>query len=143
MSDTPIAVGRDTKKILVADRDGNRRHYLCSVLKSEEYRILAAENVLALIDTLHTFQIDLLVLQVDLPGILINELLSYIRKRHLEMKVILLMKHYSPDIERNLRPFKILYVMTWPIREELLRSIVSRGLEVPETELAYLEAGCP
>jgi DNA-binding NtrC family response regulator len=136
-------VERAVKKILIADRNDDRRDYLSSVLKSDEYRILSAENLLSLIDTLHTFQVDLLVLQVDLPGILMNELLSYIRKRHLEIKVILLMKHYSPEIERNLRPFKILYVMTWPIREDLLRSIVSRGLEFPEGELAYLGIGCP
>jgi DNA-binding NtrC family response regulator len=137
------AVRRAAKKILIADRNITRRHYLSSILESDEYRILAADNVLSLIDTLHAFRVDLLVLQVDLPGILINELLSYIRKRHFEIKVILLMKHYSPEIERNLRPFKILYVMTWPIRAELLRSIVSKGLEIPEGELANLGIGCP
>ena len=134
---------RATKKILIADRNSTRRNYLSGVLKSDEYRILAVDSLLSLIDTLYTYQIDLLVLQVELPGILINELLTYIRKRHFEMKVILLMKHYSPEIERGLRTFKLLYVTTWPVRGDLLKSIVARGLEIPEREPAYLGFGCP
>jgi DNA-binding NtrC family response regulator len=128
---------RDVKKIVIADQNLYRRDYLSGVLQSEEYRILAVDNLLSLIETLSNFQVDLLIAHVDLPGILIDELLSYIRKRDLEMKVILIM-NYSPEIERNLRPFKILFMMTWPIRIELLRSIVARGLEVPGQKLACL-----
>jgi DNA-binding NtrC family response regulator len=131
---------RGVKRIVIADQNVCRRDYLSGVLRSEEYRILAVDNLLSLIETLSNFQVDLLIAHVDLPGILIDELLSYIRKRDLEMKVILIMKNYSPEIERNLRPFKILFMMTWPIREELLRLIVAKGLAVPERELAYLGA---
>ena len=132
---------RGVKRIVIADQNVYRRDYLSGVLRSEEYRILAVDNLLSLIETLSNSQVDLLIAHVDLPGILIDELLSYIRKRDLEMKVILIMKNYSPEIERNLRPFKILFMMTWPIREELLRLIVAKGLAVPERELAYLGAG--
>ena len=131
---------RGLKRIVIADQNVYRRDYLSGVLQSEEYRILAVDNLLSLIETMSNSQVDLLIAHVDLPGILIDELLSYIRKKDLEMKVILIMKNYSPEIERNLRPFKILFMMTWPIREELLRSIVARGLEVPEREPAYLGA---
>jgi DNA-binding NtrC family response regulator len=132
---------RGVKRIVIADQNVYRRDYLSGVLRSEEYRILAVDNLLSLIETLSNSQVDLLIAHIDLPGILIDELLSYIRKRDLEMKVILIMKNYSPEIERNLRPFKILFMMTWPIREELLRLIVAKGLAVPERELAYLGAG--
>jgi len=138
MTNEYILPDRDVKTILIADQSDHRREYVRSVLKMEEYRILEVDNLLLLIEALNSHRIDLLVSEVDFPGIMMVELLSYIRKKYFDMKVILTMECYSPELELNLRPYKILYVVTWPIREDLLRSIVARGLEVEARELAYI-----
>ena len=138
MTNEYILPERDVKTILIANQSDQRREYLRSVLKVEEYRILEVDNLLLLIEALNSYRIDLLVSEVDFPGIMMVELLSYIRKKYFDMKVILTMECYSPELELNLRPYKILYVVTWPIREDLFRSIVARGLEVDARELACI-----
>jgi DNA-binding NtrC family response regulator len=131
---------RDNKTVLIVLKDPEERSYLKQLLEFEDYRIVDADNLLSLIEAVYHYHIDLIIADVDMPGISMADLLSYLRKRFYDIKVILSMKEYSPELELRLRPYKILYVMTWPIGEELLKSIIARGLKIDRARLAFVNS---
>lgn len=98
------------------------------VFPHESYRLLCADNVLSLINSLERYIIDLLIVEADLTGISAAAFFPFLRERYDSLKVIVAMKEYSAKLERSMRPHKILYVMTWPLNPALLQSIVERGL---------------
>lgn len=103
---------------------------LCDVFPPENYRLLCADNVLTLINSLERYFVDLLMVEADLSGISMSAFLPFLRDRHGDLKVIVAMKEYSAKLERSLRPHKILYMLTWPLNSELLQSVVERGLSL-------------
>jgi len=120
----------NVKSILLGIQSPDERKRLIRSLTYEDYRVFGAENLLSLLETLNNYRIDMLISEADFPGIPMTDLLSYLRSKYFDLKVILTTREYSPEIELKLRPFKILYIMAWPVNEQLLQSIVARGLEV-------------
>jgi DNA-binding NtrC family response regulator len=132
-----VSFNRDVKTTLIADQNTHRRDGLRTLLTFEDHRVIGVDNLLSLIDTLNNYHVDLLISDVNLPGIPMVDLIEYIRNKYFDIKIILLMREYSPELERRLRPFKILFVGTWPVQEALFRSVVARSLE-RRNELSYI-----
>jgi DNA-binding NtrC family response regulator len=130
----------DIKTILIAEGNANRRAYLNRILALQEYRVLVVSNLLSLIEALNNYHIDMLISDVDLPGISMQDLMAYIRKNYLDIKVILTVQAYSPEVELSLRPYKILYMVTWPVQDDLFKSIVARALRSDRRQAAYVSS---
>ena len=116
------------KTILLAFGSQSDTLALCDVFPPESYRLLRADTVLSLINSLERYVVDLLIVEADLTGISSSVFFPFLRERYGGLKVIVAMKEYSAKLERSMRPHKILYVMTWPLNPALLQSIVERGL---------------
>jgi DNA-binding NtrC family response regulator len=124
-----MKTSNDKKKtILLAFGTPSDALTLCDVFPPESYRLLHADNILSLINSLERYMVDLLIVEADLTGISTAAFLPFLRERYGSLKVIVAMKEYSAKLERTMRPHKILYVMTWPLNSALLQSIVERGL---------------
>lgn len=121
---------RFQKTILIAFHRPEDRESILKVLSPMEYRIILAEDIISLFDFLQQYRIDLLIAESDFPGVSMSDLLSFLRSRYGEIKVIIAMKEYSVDSELILRQHKLLYLMRWPLNGELLNSIVVRGLGI-------------
>lgn len=117
------------KTILLAFQKDFNTDCISKILSSEGYRLIRVNNFLSLIDSLERFRIHLIISEVKLPGISMSAFIPFFRKRYPEIKVIIVMKEYSPLIELSLRPYKLLYIMPWPVSSTLLKSIVAKGLE--------------
>jgi DNA-binding NtrC family response regulator len=128
--------GRDVKTILLRIQSEEERERLCSILSYDDYRVLIADNLLTLIEYLNNFRIDLLISEAEYPDIAMDELLSYLRRKYFDIKIIITTRKYSPELELRLRPFKLLYIMAWPVNIELLQSIIARGLEAGRVAVA-------
>jgi len=126
---------KNNKTILLAFRRTSDLDSLSEVLSSDGYRIIKAKNFLTLINSLERYRIHLIISEVKLPGISMAAFLPFLRRHYSYIKVIIVMKEYSPRIELSLRPYKILYVMPWPVSRELLKSLVEKGLERSENDL--------
>ena len=122
------AYRRLKKTILVASTSSSDTYELCEALLSDRYRLLCAEGLFSLISSLDRYSVDMLVVDAELPGVSMTDFLPFIRERYGEIKIILTRKEYSAELELALRPHKILYMLTFPVNRELLRSIVKRGL---------------
>ena len=131
--------GRDIKTILLRIQNSDDRERLYSILSYDDYRVLIADNLLSLIEYLNNFRIDLLISEAEFPDIAMDELLSYLRRKYFDIKIIITTREYSPELELRLRPFKLLYIMAWPVNVELLQLIVARGLEAERATVACAE----
>ena len=69
------------KTILAVDDDASSLLYLAQVLKAEGYRVLSAENGRAALDLLRSEAPDLILLDVQMPGMGGYELLEHLRER--------------------------------------------------------------
>jgi len=120
---------RPKKTILLAFPNVSDIDYLTRLLSSHEYRIIRANSFLTLIEALDRFKVHLLIADVKLADISMAAFLPFLRKRFSDIKVIIAMKNYSPELELTLRQYNILYVMRWPINGELFMSVVEKGLK--------------
>jgi len=118
------------KTILVAFSSSSDSCVLCEALYSEKCRLLRADNILSLINTLERHIVDMLIVDAEMPCVSMSHFLPFLRERYGEMKVIVAMKDYSAQQEVNVRTHKILYVLNWPINPGLLQSVVERGLSL-------------
>ena len=117
------------KTILLTFRKDFSTDFISDILSSEGYRLIRANNFLSLIDSLERFHIHLIISEAKLPCISMSAFIPFLRKRYPDIKVIIVMKEYSPLIELSLRPHKLLYIMSWPVSNTLLKSVVAKGLE--------------
>ncbi len=139
MRNNNATTGRDIKTILLRIQNSDDRERLYSILSYDDYRVLIADNLLSLIEYLNNFRIDLLISEAEFPDIAMDELLSYLRRKYFDIKIIITTREYSPELELRLRPFKLLYIMAWPVNVELLQLIVARGLEAERATVACAE----
>jgi len=128
----------DVKSVLLAVDNLAYRDMISGILQSKGYRVIKANNLLSVIESLENYQIHLLISEVELPEISMINFLPFLRKRYPDLKVIITMKDYSPETELSLRPYKILYVFTWPIEIEILKSVVEKGLKIQNEEIVSL-----
>ncbi len=126
------------KTVLLAFPNTSDMDYLTRLLSSHEYRIIRADSFITLIEALDRFKVHLLISDVKLADISMAAFLPFLRKRFSDIKVIIAMKNYSPELELTLRQYNILYVMRWPINGELFISVVEKGFEKFERELIYV-----
>lgn len=139
MRNNNATTGRDIKTILLRIQNSDDRERLYSILSYDDYRVLIADNLLSLIEYLNNYRIDMLISEAECPDITMDELLSYLRRKYFDIKIIITTREYSPELELRLRPFKLLYIMAWPVNVELLQLIVARGLEAERATVACAE----
>lgn len=121
--------GQSEKTVLLALNDDTETDFLKGMLARDGYRVLKAGNFHSLINKFERFNIHVLISDVDLPGFSMIAFLPFLRERYEEVKVIIIMKEYSPEVERALRPYKVMYVMPHPVNGDLLKSVLSYGLK--------------
>ena len=128
----------ETKTVLIFFHDNSEIDNLSDILFSDGYRIIRAGNVLELMEALERYHIHLVISEDDFPEISTSTFLPYLRKRYPDLKVIVIMKNYSSTKELNLRTFKITYCMTWPVNENLLKSVVEKVIAVDNYNMAVV-----
>jgi DNA-binding NtrC family response regulator len=128
----------EIKTVLVVFHDNSENAHLSEILLSDEYRIMRAGNVLEMMETLERYNIHLVVSEDNFPEISTSTFLPYLRKRYPDLKLIVIMKNYSSAQELSLRKLKITHCMTWPVNENLLKSVVAKVLAVRKHDMAVV-----
>jgi DNA-binding NtrC family response regulator len=128
------------KTIVLRIQNIDERERLYDIFSYDDYRVLIADNLLMLIEYLNNYRIDLLISDAEWSDIAPDDLLSYLRNKYFDIKIIITTREYSPELELRLRPYKLLYIMSCPVNVELLQSIVARGLEAEKTAFVYAGA---
>ena len=134
------AVDTGVKTIVLRIQNNEERERLYDIFSYDDYRVLIADNLLMLIEYLNDYRIDLLISDAEWSDIATDDLLSYVRNKYFDIKIIITTREYSPELELRLRPYKLLYIMSSPVNVELLQSIVARGLEAEKSAFVYAGA---
>jgi two-component system, OmpR family, response regulator MprA len=82
-------VSQDAPRILIVEDDTRLVHTLEDVLQAEGYEIRSARNGLAAISALSTFTPDLLLVDMEMPGMSGGELLAWLKERGNQTPVII------------------------------------------------------
>ncbi|MCF8139393.1 MAG: response regulator [Desulfotignum sp.] len=88
-----ITVFKTTSKIMLVDDEKDFVEMLSLRLKENEENVIAAYNGQECLDTLEKIQVDVIILDVKMPGMDGIETLKQIKKRHPLVEVILLTGH--------------------------------------------------
>ena len=98
------AIGYDgeNKTVLVVDDDPNQRTLMCSLLTPLGFNVLQAENAQLGLDILEENDVDLILMDVQMPGMNGWEMVKKIRELHYQMPVLMVSAN-ARDAEYNLQ----------------------------------------
>ncbi len=121
-----------TKTILVSVENADIKDRLINMLGNGKYRILSASDFTDMMELLESYNINLIIAELKMPGISITDFLPYLRKRFRDVKVIVVMNEYSADLDLYLRGYNVSCTLQWPVNRQMIVSIVDRALNIEE-----------
>jgi len=105
-------------RILVVDDDENIRKYFSKVLTAEHFDVVTARNGIEALDVLEKFQVDLVVLDVMMPGMDGYEFAESVRATNAQLPILMVTAKLLPeDMKRGFRAGTDDY-MTKPVDAE-------------------------
>jgi len=128
------------KTVLFVFDDSSEIDCMSDAFASNECRVIKAADLKSLFESLEKFKVDLVIAEEKFRGIPLTQILPFLRTRFPELKIIIATRGYSPENELTLRPYKVLYIMPFPINIELLVSIVEKGLKLDVRSLPMASA---
>jgi two-component system NtrC family response regulator len=116
------------KTVLVADADGTARERLSAPLK-REYRVLKTASAESAIESLEREEVDILIVDADLPGVSGFDLLLIVRENFPLIETVLTSD--SSDVEQAVRAVKhgAYHFLDKSVDPDALRSIVGHAAE--------------
>jgi CheY-like chemotaxis protein len=129
-------MSRPARSILIVDDNDDVRELLLNFLEQDSYRLYSANNGDSALALLHSERIDLLLLDVMMPGISGVELLKKIKSSHFptnpDLPVIMVTaRSGSDDIEEAMAAGAHSYIVK-PFRGEEIRKQVADVLTLVE-----------
>ena len=129
-------MSRATRSILIVDDNDDVRELLLNFLEQDSYRLYSANNGDSALALLHSERIDLLLLDVMMPGISGVELLKKIKSAHFPTNpnlpvIMVTARSGSDDIEEAMAAGAHSYIVK-PFRGEEIRKQVADVLTLVE-----------
>ena len=123
------------KTILLAEDDPGVQRMLCRVLVEENYQVIQTKNLEEALKRLSDAQIDLILLDLNMPGANGLEVMKIIRLCRPRVKVLVISGHITPEVRVEFQRLGQREFVQKPYRlDELGRHI--RGLLDASRELA-------
>lgn len=119
----------DNPVVLVIEDDPPVRELLADVLHEVDYEVVAAPDGSAALQVMQSLHIDLITLDLDLPGLTGSELLRIIHDREHPVPPIIVITSTAP-VSRELQA-KVQGVITKPFDVDDLISLIRKLLEKP------------
>ncbi len=92
------------KRILVADGDREVAGSICEYLKPD-YRVVYVDDGREILPLIQNKQVDLLLVDLDVPHVFVYHVLSEIRQNHPRVKIAVMYVYcdYTQEMEQNIR----------------------------------------
>ena len=117
-------------RILVVDDEAGIREILQEILEDESYEVFTAEDGLEALSTLKTEPVDLVILDVWLPGKGGIEVLQEIKESYVDMPVIVISGHGSIDVAVKAVKMGAFDFLEKPLSLEKVVTLVRNALEL-------------
>ncbi|MBD3320085.1 MAG: response regulator [Chitinivibrionales bacterium] len=123
-----MGVKKKKKEILVVDDCAEMREIIIEVLKDAGYLVVGAENAAVAKDLLKNLSFELMITDVDMPGINGLELARYVKNTFPQTQLIVATGSYGGDVESTVselggkfvrKPFSLIFLVQ--VVEELIK----------------------
>ncbi|BDU50290.1 DUF2225 domain-containing protein [Haliovirga abyssi] len=121
-------------KILIVDDVHAAHHLYKQTLKREEYEILDAERGKEALSLILSEDIELVILDINLPDISGLEVLKKIREKNKELPVIILTGESQKEKVIKAASFDIIHYLVKPINLDMLKRRVKQSLKLDKNE---------
>ena len=109
------------KTILTVEDDKEVRDMIVEITESLGYEVLEAQNAREAIEMVQKNHIDLILLDINMPGARGNHFLKFIRSRKVRIPVIIVSGYLEKDILRQISELEVPAVLTKPLRVDRLQ----------------------
>ncbi len=116
-------------KILIADDDKNLRTMLVNELSTEELDVAGTESGKKALELLEKEEFDILLLDLDMPGMSGLEVLQKIKVLEISIEVIILTGHGTVQTAVEAMKLGAYDFLTKPFKIDELRAIIEKALE--------------
>lgn len=130
MADKPVASRTNTSVVLVIEDDPPIRALLQEVLREIDYEVITAHDGSSALQTIDTLLVDLITLDLDLPGISGGDFIKLLHERTSKVPPIIIITSRAP-VPRALRT-KVQAVITKPFDVDDFISIVHKHVSSPK-----------
>lgn len=125
-----VDLKRGDVTLLVVDDAPFFRRLLADLLQTQGYGVLEAASGLEVIDLVNRQQVDVLLSDIEMPGMNGPELLRRVKRQHPDLPVILISAHHDFQVAREVLRDGALEYLTKPVDEGELFAAVERALEL-------------
>ena len=120
-------------KILVIDDARSIRSLLASLLRRNGYQVMLAENGAEGLELFRQEQPDVIVLDLNMPGMDGLTVLQHVRRVSLDQPVIMLTGTWTPTMEQQVRALGVTELLKKEFPQGQLEAALKRVLKVPAT----------
>ncbi len=92
----------DTPVVLVVEDDPPVRELLSDVLQEEAYQVVTVHDGVMALTVLESLKVDLIMLDLDLPGLNGSDFLNILRQRRVSVPPVIVITSYVP-VKRSLQ----------------------------------------
>ncbi len=120
------------KKILIVDDNAETRNALLAEIRAyNEFKVLSADSAKIAATLFKTQRIDLLITELNLPGINGFKLLSHIKKYSPDTHAIAITRIFSSQIVEKLKSIGIFYYFNKPVKIDSLIDVIFEQFDSP------------
>lgn len=118
----------DVKRLLVADGDEEARHSLLDLFTREGYRVELTRLASEVIQKIQNTRIDVLIMDVDIPGMKGYQIIPIIKTMEPELPIIVTSSHSSLKLAQKVRQEKIFFYAMKPLDLKEIKLVVKDAL---------------
>lgn len=118
-------------RILVIDDANTIREALSTLLVANGYEVLAAETAEQGLETLSKHTVDLVITDLNMPGMDGITMCSHIKERGYNLPIFMLTTQSNPDLKARAREFGVLAWIVKPHKDDVLLKGIQKVLKLP------------
>ena len=121
-----MTAAAQTLKILIVDDNPELRKMLGEILEREGYQIKSTDKAKEALSAIERGDADLLLLDLNMPGVSGFDLLKLIRRRHFPIPIIVVSAYISETVAKDLAGVGVQGMVAKPFKKDRIAEEIQR-----------------